>query len=123
MEMQLVGEIWIYAEELNNFFTLQPHFPVFDLRTESNNGYLVTLVELDREEMASYVVEVLVEDGGQPRLNDTATVSLTITDINDNPPVWVSGNGTSFSILEVAMHIHAFTYTQDYYQCFFFIIS
>ena len=78
---------------------------MFGLETDPNNGYLVTLVELDREEIASYVVEVLVEDDGQPRLNNTATISLTITDINDNAPVWVSGNGTTFSILEVATHI------------------
>ena len=92
---------------------------MFSLETDSNNGYLVTLVELDREEMASYVVEVLVEDGGQPRLNDTATVSLTITDINDNPPVWVSGNGTTFSILEVAICTYMHSHTHKAIISFF----
>lgn len=81
---------------------------MFDLVTDFNNGYLVTLVELDREEVASYVVEALVEDDGQPRLNTTTTIILTVTDINDNPPVWVSGNGTTLSILEVATYAHTY---------------
>ena len=51
--------------------------------------------------MSSHIVTVLVEDGGTPRKNDTAIISLTLTDVNDNEPTWIAGHGTFFNIQEV----------------------
>ena len=80
-------------------FLSSPHSIVFNIDSES--GELTTIVELDREEMATHVVEMLVEDGGSPRLNATATLNLVVVDVNDNPPVWTAGNGTTFTFNEV----------------------
>ena len=80
-------------------FLSSPHSTVFNIDSES--GELTTLVELDREELATHIVEMLVEDGGKPKLNATATLTLVVVDINDNPPVWTAGNGTTFTFLEV----------------------
>ncbi len=40
---------------------------------------------LDRETTTSYVLEVQGSDGTN---SATATVSITVTDVNDNPPVF-----------------------------------
>lgn len=46
---------------------------------------------LDRETRALYVLRVTAHDDGTPdRLNATATVTVQVTDDNDNPPAFVS---------------------------------
>ena len=42
---------------------------------------------LDREEAEVYTLEVEAVDGGVPRLTSTATVTVTVSDLNDNAPV------------------------------------
>lgn len=50
-------------------------------------GQIITSSRLDREERANYQLLVVATDGGQPQgLSSSATVSVTVTDINDNPP-------------------------------------
>lgn len=50
-------------------------------------GQIITSSLLDREERASYQLLVVATDGGTPRgLSSSATVSVTVADINDNPP-------------------------------------
>lgn len=41
---------------------------------------------LDREGEAAHRVLVLAVDGGEPARTATATLLLTVTDVNDNPP-------------------------------------
>ncbi|XP_069191341.1 LOW QUALITY PROTEIN: putative neural-cadherin 2 [Procambarus clarkii] len=41
---------------------------------------------LDREAAAGHTVRVLAVDGGDPARTGTATLQLTVTDVNDNPP-------------------------------------
>ncbi|XP_041275312.1 protocadherin gamma-A6-like, partial [Onychostruthus taczanowskii] len=52
---------------------------------DSETGAITLLRSLDFEEGDSYELEVQARDGGQ--LFDTAKVAITLTDINDNPPV------------------------------------
>lgn len=55
-------------------------------RVESASGRVTTLTILDREEKSSYTIKVIAEDGGSPPLSSTATIILTVKDLNDNNP-------------------------------------
>lgn len=60
-------------------------------------GSLVLSSALDRETAASHQLVLLASDHGTPSLNSTATVLITVLDVNDNPPV--------FSSLEYHVHV------------------
>ncbi|XP_054489806.2 protocadherin-23 [Agelaius phoeniceus] len=51
-------------------------------------GSLVLSRALDRETAASHQLVLLASDRGTPSLNSTATVLITVLDVNDNPPVF-----------------------------------
>nr|XP_021336971.1 protocadherin Fat 4 [Danio rerio] len=52
-----------------------------------STGLIITSSLLDRETRASYQLLVVASDGGQPTpLSSSATVSVVVADINDNPP-------------------------------------
>lgn len=53
-------------------------------------GSLVLSSVLDREVAASHCLVLLASDRGTPSLNSTATVLITVLDVDDNPPVFSS---------------------------------
>ncbi|GAB0188757.1 protocadherin-23 [Grus japonensis] len=53
-------------------------------------GRLVLSNVLDRETASSHRLVLLASDRGTPSLNSTATVLITVLDVNDNPPVFSS---------------------------------
>ncbi|KAM9193151.1 protocadherin-23 [Mergus octosetaceus] len=53
-------------------------------------GNLILSNSLDRETAASHRLVLLASDHGMPSLNATATVLITVLDVNDNPPVFSS---------------------------------
>ncbi|XP_023246890.1 cadherin-related tumor suppressor [Copidosoma floridanum] len=55
---------------------------------DSLTGQLMTKVTLDRERMAEYRILVVARDQGSPTQSSTATVLLSIEDVNDNAPVF-----------------------------------
>ena len=57
---------------------------------EFNNitGELISLIAFDRENIASYNLSVFLLDSGSPALQSTIIVTIFVTDINDNPPVF-----------------------------------
>ncbi|XP_078145977.1 protocadherin-23 [Centroberyx gerrardi] len=57
---------------------------------QKNIGKLVLCNPLDRETTESYTLTVSVSDRGTPPLNSSAVVMVTVTDCNDNAPVFVS---------------------------------
>ncbi|NXP33060.1 PCD23 protein, partial [Leiothrix lutea] len=64
---------------------------------DSARGILATNTGLDyentssyRETAASHQLVLLASDHGTPSLNSTATVLITVLDVNDNPPVFSS---------------------------------
>lgn len=60
-------------------------------------GSLVLSSALDRETASSHQLVLLACDRGTPSLNSTATVLITVLDVNDNPPI--------FSSLEYHVHV------------------
>uniref|UniRef100_A0A6Q2YSL2 FAT atypical cadherin 1a n=1 Tax=Esox lucius TaxID=8010 RepID=A0A6Q2YSL2_ESOLU len=53
----------------------------------SETGWLTTLKELDREKTSKYTVAVLATDrGDKVQLVTSATVDVSVADVNDNPP-------------------------------------
>uniref|UniRef100_A0A3P9IHX3 Protocadherin gamma-C3 n=1 Tax=Oryzias latipes TaxID=8090 RepID=A0A3P9IHX3_ORYLA len=80
-------------------FKLKPSF--------SNNYALITSGPLDREKISDYHVEITATDSGSPPLSSKRIVSVSVTDVNDNPPVftqrsynvYLKENGVPGSIL------------------------
>nr|XP_033489310.1 protocadherin gamma-C5-like [Epinephelus lanceolatus] len=80
-------------------FNLKPSF--------SNNYALVTSGALDRESRSDYSIEITATDSGSPPLSSKKIIPVSITDVNDNPPiftqpsynVYLKENGVPGSIL------------------------
>uniref|UniRef100_A0A3B3UAC4 Protocadherin 1 gamma 31 n=1 Tax=Poecilia latipinna TaxID=48699 RepID=A0A3B3UAC4_9TELE len=80
-------------------FILKPSF--------SNNYELLTNDPLDREKISQFDIELKAFDSGNPRLSGSTIIAVSITDVNDNPPVFTQSfynvylkeNGVPGSIL------------------------
>ncbi|RUS86169.1 hypothetical protein EGW08_006063, partial [Elysia chlorotica] len=68
----------------------------------SDNGELLVQGPLDRETVVAYKIIVKAQQVDNPSASATATVSLTITDVNDNVPAFDPQQQQSASILEDA---------------------
>uniref|UniRef100_A0A3B5Q9Y4 Cadherin domain-containing protein n=1 Tax=Xiphophorus maculatus TaxID=8083 RepID=A0A3B5Q9Y4_XIPMA len=61
----------------------------FAIKTSSNDFYtLITDSELDRETASEYNITVTCSDGGIPSLSSSVSLTLQISDVNDNAPVF-----------------------------------
>ncbi|XP_029918234.1 protocadherin beta-16-like isoform X14 [Myripristis murdjan] len=61
----------------------------FSLKSTTNNFYsLVTDSDLDRERASEYNITVTCSDEGVPSLSSSVTLTLQISDVNDNAPVF-----------------------------------
>lgn len=56
---------------------------------DSATGQLTLAGALDRETTVAYLFDVVASDLGSPSLSSTLTVAVTVTDVNDNAPVFV----------------------------------
>ncbi|XP_053180438.1 protocadherin gamma-C5-like [Scomber japonicus] len=80
-------------------FSLKPSF--------SKNYELVTSGRLDRESFSEYNIEITATDSGSPPLSSKKIIPVSISDVNDNPPVftqpsynvYLKENGVPGSIL------------------------
>jgi Ca2+-binding RTX toxin-like protein len=63
----------------------------------------------DSDHNNSYVVQVAVSDNGSPVLSDTQTITVNVTDVNDNAPVITTA--AAFSIAENTTAVGALTST------------
>jgi hypothetical protein len=55
---------------------------------ESSSGLLKTKAGLDRETKSSYTIPVIASDNGKTKLTSRASVVVTVSDINDNHPIF-----------------------------------
>ncbi|XP_066507647.1 protocadherin gamma-A4-like [Hoplias malabaricus] len=61
----------------------------FKLNSSVKNYFsLVTTNALDREREADYNITITATDGGSPPLSSSMTIHLSVSDVNDNPPVF-----------------------------------
>ncbi|XP_046828165.1 protocadherin-like wing polarity protein stan isoform X1 [Vespa crabro] len=54
----------------------------------SQTGAITTTRALDREKVPGYVLTVTARDGGVPPLSDTTDIEISVTDVNDNAPMF-----------------------------------
>ncbi|XP_053319413.1 protocadherin gamma-C5-like isoform X13 [Spea bombifrons] len=78
------------------YLELSPNIP-FKIKPFKNHFSLVTDGYLDREKIPQYTIELLAFDYGTPVLHSQATVHLSISDVNDNPPVFSQPSYTFFA--------------------------
>lgn len=62
---------------------------------DRKSGVLSTSRPLDRERRARYSLTVTALDGGSPALSSTATVEVTLLDVNDHSPQFTSPSYTA----------------------------
>ena len=70
--------------DLITFSLVNPSAP---FRIESS-GYLYATGPLDREANSSYVLTVAATDAGFPSITNTSRITVIVTDINDNKPIF-----------------------------------
>ncbi|KAB1280742.1 Protocadherin alpha-9 [Camelus dromedarius] len=75
---------------------LTPQVPFKLVSTFKNYYSLVLDSSLDRESVANYKLVVTARDGGSPSLSATASVSVDVSDVNDNAPTFAQPEYTVF---------------------------
>jgi len=55
---------------------------------DSSTGVVTTIATLDRETVDIYVFEIVASDGGVVARSSSIEITVNITDVNDNPPVF-----------------------------------
>ncbi|XP_055000053.1 protocadherin alpha-7 isoform X13 [Sorex araneus] len=82
----------------------------FKLVSTYKNYYSLVLDSaLDRESVSNYQVVVTARDGGEPPLWATASVSVEVSDVNDNAPAFAQPEYTVFVKENNAPGCHIFT--------------
>nr|XP_057935723.1 protocadherin-16-like [Doryrhamphus excisus] len=66
-----------------------------DFHLDRHSGALSTSGPLDREKRARYTLKVTAQDQGHPFLSSTATVEVTVMDMNDHSPQFTSSSYTA----------------------------
>ncbi|NWZ75869.1 PCD23 protein, partial [Poecile atricapillus] len=89
--------IQVFATDLDSGLNGETEFSILSgnenatFLIDSARGILATNTGLDFENTPSYrFLVLLASDRGTPSLNSTATVLITVLDVNDNPPVFSS---------------------------------
>ncbi|XP_071194242.1 protocadherin gamma-A10-like isoform X12 [Salvelinus alpinus] len=74
--------------EQNTYFKLSPSI--------KKHLSLITAVELDRETQSEYNITLIATDEGYPPLSSFQTITLIVSDVNDNPPVFEEQSYSSY---------------------------
>ncbi|XP_029556901.1 protocadherin gamma-A11 isoform X25 [Salmo trutta] len=76
--------------------SIQENVP-FKLNPSIKNYYsLITTSELDREIISDYNITITATDEGSPPLSSSKTIHLSVSDVNDNPPVFEEQSYSSY---------------------------
>ncbi|XP_054840750.1 protocadherin Fat 4-like [Eublepharis macularius] len=84
------------GENGNTVCHLQSNMPFQIVSTSSNYYKLLTDGALDRENTAEYNITITATDKGTPPLSTLKTISVQISDINDNPPAFERSSYTAY---------------------------
>ncbi|XP_058529592.1 cadherin EGF LAG seven-pass G-type receptor 1 isoform X1 [Ochotona princeps] len=60
----------------------------FPFQVHNSSGWITVCAELDREQVEHYSFAVEAADHGSPVMSASASVSITVLDVNDNDPVF-----------------------------------
>lgn len=60
----------------------------FPLTVDSHSGWITTTKELDREDQSKFMFQIIASDQGNPPQSASASVIITVQDVNDNDPVF-----------------------------------
>ncbi|XP_040297377.1 LOW QUALITY PROTEIN: protocadherin gamma-C5-like [Bufo bufo] len=74
---------------------MSPKIP-FKIRPTKSKHSLVVDGNLDREETSHYTIELTASDLGSPSLYSKTSVTLSVSDINDNAPVFTQSTYNAF---------------------------
>lgn len=80
---------------------------------DSKTGAIFVIENLDYESSHEYYLTVEATDGGTPSLSDVATVSINVTDINDNTPVFSQDTYTTVVGEDAALEQSVITIMAD----------
>ncbi|XP_043982229.1 protocadherin beta-16-like isoform X20 [Gambusia affinis] len=84
----------------------------FSIKTSTNNFFtVVTEGELDREKASEYNVTVTCSDEGVPSLSSSVTLTLQISDVNDNAPVFKRSSYEAYIVENNTPGLSIFTIT------------
>ncbi|XP_023559814.1 protocadherin beta-16-like [Octodon degus] len=102
--------------------SIEDDLPFF-LKHSGNSFYtLITQGALDREERADYNITITVTDLGSPSLKTQHTITLQVSDINDNAPTFTQSSYTLFKTME-ARGLHFLRQRQVLILFFFWGVS
>ncbi|XP_034168520.2 protocadherin gamma-A10 [Pangasianodon hypophthalmus] len=80
------------------YCSIQGNVP-FKLNPSIKNYFSLTNTNpLDRETEAYYNITITATDGGSPPLSSSMTIHLSVSDINDNPPVFEQQSYTAYVV-------------------------
>ncbi|XP_073474300.1 protocadherin gamma-B5-like [Aquarana catesbeiana] len=69
----------------------------FHLVLSSNSFYtIVTTSSMDREKVSYYNITIVATDRGSPPLSSQKTIKLEISDVNDNPPLFMKSTYVAY---------------------------
>ncbi|XP_064837379.1 protocadherin gamma-A11-like [Oncorhynchus masou masou] len=78
--------------------SIQQNVP-FKLNPSIKNYYsLITTGELDREIISDYNITITATDDGSPPLSSSMTIHVSVSDVNDNPPVFEEQSYSAYVI-------------------------
>ncbi|TRY90720.1 hypothetical protein DNTS_028511 [Danionella cerebrum] len=82
------------------FCSLSEDLPFKLLPSSQENIFsLVTTSSLDREQLSQYEISIEAKDGGQPPLSSVKSITVMISDVNDNSPEF-SSSPYEFYVME-----------------------
>ncbi|XP_015205206.2 protocadherin gamma-A11-like isoform X1 [Lepisosteus oculatus] len=86
----------------------------FEIKSSSLNFYtIVTDRVLDRETISEYNITVIARDEGSPPLSSNKTISLKLSDVNDNAPVFKRNVYTSYVMENNSPGLSVFSVNAD----------
>ena len=77
-------------------FSIQSSFPQDHFLINATSGLLQSAVQLDREEITSYMVAIISTDMGDPPLSSSVTVNIAVVDVNDNAPLFTESEYSTY---------------------------
>ncbi|KAG9262623.1 cadherin-23-like isoform X1, partial [Astyanax mexicanus] len=81
----LNGEVWYSLEGSAGMFSVNP-----------DTGLITVAAKLDRETQDKYSFRAVAQDQGRPTLSGEASLVVTITDVNDNAPIFTKQQYETF---------------------------